>query len=69
MFEMKRLISTIALLVCIALTILFAVISKGALAICFAVLTWVAYVWYILSYIPFAHDAVIKFLTCCWKGE
>ena len=69
MFEMARLFSTIALLVCILLTIIMAIIPQRGLAIVFAILTWVAYAWYILSYIPFAHDAIIKFLTCCWKGE
>lgn len=66
MFEPTRLIATIVMLLCLALT-LCAVFwwGKRGLAIIFCILQFLAMTWYSISYIPFARDAVIKCFTTC----
>ncbi|XP_037247207.1 vesicle transport protein SFT2A-like isoform X3 [Falco biarmicus] len=66
MFEPKRLIATILVLLFLVLT-LCAVFwwNKKGLALLFCILQMLAMTWYSLSYIPFARDAVIKCFTSC----
>lgn len=66
MFEPTRLVATIVMLLCLALT-LCAVFwwHKRGLAIIFCILQFLAMTWYSISYIPFARDAVIKCFTTC----
>ncbi|KAK9541716.1 hypothetical protein VZT92_001738 [Zoarces viviparus] len=66
MFEPKRLIATIVMLLCLVLT-LCAVFwwRKRGLAIIFCILQFLAMTWYSISYIPFARDAVMKCFTTC----
>ncbi|XP_072293169.1 vesicle transport protein SFT2A [Eucyclogobius newberryi] len=66
MFEPTRLIATIVMLLCLALT-LCAVFwwGKKGLAIIFCILQFLAMTWYSISYIPFARDAVMKCFTTC----
>lgn len=66
MFETTRLIATIMVLLCFALTLCAAFWwhNKG-LALIFCILQSLALTWYSLSYIPYARDAVKKcFATC-----
>ncbi|XP_068755199.1 vesicle transport protein SFT2B-like [Montipora capricornis] len=67
MFKEKRLIATIIMLVCLALTLCAALWwdSKG-LALVFCILQYLAMTWYCLSYIPFARNAVKKCVTGCF---
>ncbi|XP_062048692.1 vesicle transport protein SFT2B isoform X1 [Lepus europaeus] len=66
MFEPTRLIATIMVLVCFALTLCSAFWwhNKG-LALIFCILQSLALTWYSLSFIPFARDAVKKCFTVC----
>uniref|UniRef100_A0A8C3VAJ4 Vesicle transport protein n=1 Tax=Catharus ustulatus TaxID=91951 RepID=A0A8C3VAJ4_CATUS len=66
MFDPKRLIATIVMLLCLILT-LCAVFwwNKKGLAMLFCILQFLAMTWYSLSYIPFARDAVIKCFSSC----
>ncbi|XP_061847588.1 vesicle transport protein SFT2A isoform X1 [Colius striatus] len=66
MFEPKRLIATIVMLLFLVLT-LCAVFwwNKKGLAVLFCILQSLAMTWYSLSYIPFARDAVIKCFSSC----
>ncbi|XP_064505033.1 vesicle transport protein SFT2A isoform X2 [Pseudopipra pipra] len=66
MFDPKRLIATIVMLLCLVLT-LCAVFwwNKKGLAMLFCILQFLAMTWYSLSYIPFARDAVIKCFSSC----
>ncbi|XP_039563576.1 vesicle transport protein SFT2A isoform X2 [Passer montanus] len=66
MFDPKRLIATIVMLLCLILT-LCAVFwwNKKGLAVLFCILQFLAMTWYSLSYIPFARDAVIKCFSSC----
>ncbi|OPJ72821.1 vesicle transport protein SFT2A [Patagioenas fasciata monilis] len=66
MFEPKRLIATVVMLLCLILT-LCAVFwwNKKGLAVLFCILQFLAMTWYSLSYIPFARDAVIKCFSAC----
>uniref|UniRef100_A0A8C5MMM6 Vesicle transport protein n=1 Tax=Leptobrachium leishanense TaxID=445787 RepID=A0A8C5MMM6_9ANUR len=66
MFETTRLIATIAVLVCLALTLCSALWWKiKGLAVLFCILQFFAMAWYSISYIPFARDAVKKCFTAC----
>ncbi|KQK85500.1 vesicle transport protein SFT2A [Amazona aestiva] len=60
MFEPKRLIATVVMLVNI-----LSLWNKKVLAMLFCVLQFLAMTWYSLSYIPFARDAVIKCFSSC----
>ncbi|GAB0186974.1 vesicle transport protein SFT2A [Grus japonensis] len=66
MFEPKRLIATVVMLLFLVLT-LCAVFwwNKKGLAVLFCILQFLAMTWYSLSYIPFARDAVIKCFSSC----
>ncbi|XP_052640838.1 vesicle transport protein SFT2A isoform X2 [Harpia harpyja] len=66
MFEPKRLIATVVMLLFLVLT-LCAVFwwNKKGLALLFCILQFLAMTWYSLSYIPFARDAVIKCFSSC----
>ncbi|XP_051854968.1 vesicle transport protein SFT2B isoform X1 [Antechinus flavipes] len=66
MFEPTRLIATIVMLLCLALTLcsVFWWHKKG-LALIFCILQSLALTWYSLSYIPFARDAVKKCFNAC----
>lgn len=66
MFEPTRLVATIAVLLCLALTLCSVFWwNKRGLAIIFCILQFLAMTWYSISYIPFARDAVIKCFTTC----
>lgn len=66
MFEPTRLIATIVMLLCLALTLCSVFWwGKRGLAIIFCILQFLAMTWYSISYIPFARDAVIKCFTTC----
>lgn len=66
MFEPTRLIATIVMLLCLALTLCSVFWwGKKGLAIIFCILQFLAMTWYSISYIPFARDAVIKCFTTC----
>ncbi|KAH8928536.1 SFT2-domain-containing protein [Atractiella rhizophila] len=59
MFKPVRLIATIVFISSIVLVFISAyVIGSDALVLVFAVTTYLAYIWYSLSYIPFARDLV-----------
>ncbi|XP_029434344.1 vesicle transport protein SFT2B [Rhinatrema bivittatum] len=66
MFEPTRLIATIVMLLCLALTLCAAFWwhNKG-LALVFCLLQFFAMTWYSLSFIPFARDAVKKCFSAC----
>ncbi|XP_006907983.3 vesicle transport protein SFT2B, partial [Pteropus alecto] len=66
MFEPTRLIATIMVLLCFALTLCSAFWwhNKG-LALIFCILQSLALTWYSLSFIPFARDAVKKCFSTC----
>uniref|UniRef100_M3XN75 Vesicle transport protein n=1 Tax=Mustela putorius furo TaxID=9669 RepID=M3XN75_MUSPF len=66
MFEPTRLIATIMVLLCFALTLCSAFWwhNKG-LALIFCILQSLALTWYSLSYIPYARDAVKKCFAVC----
>ncbi len=67
MFKPVRVWSAIAFLVFMALTLVAALALKPpnpGLCICFAVLQYLALLWYTLSYIPGARQC---FLACCKK--
>ncbi|XP_046847770.1 vesicle transport protein SFT2B-like [Xenia sp. Carnegie-2017] len=66
MFKEKRLIATIVMLSCIALTLCAGLWWKnGGLAILFAILQYLAMTWYCLSYIPYARNAVKGCISNC----
>ncbi|XP_048666032.1 vesicle transport protein SFT2B isoform X2 [Marmota marmota marmota] len=66
MFEPTRLIATILVLLCFALTLCSAFWwhNKG-LALIFCILQSLSLTWYSLSFIPFARDAVKKCFAVC----
>jgi hypothetical protein len=66
MFAETRIIATIIVIVCLALTLCAALWWKlPGLAILFCILQFLAMTWYGLSYIPFARDAIKKCFTSC----
>ncbi|XP_062497935.1 vesicle transport protein SFT2A [Pezoporus occidentalis] len=65
MFEPKRLIATVVMLLCLILTLCAVFWGKKGLAMLFCILQFLAMTWYSLSYIPFARDAVIKCFSSC----
>jgi len=63
MFAPTRLIATVVTLLMIVLTLMAGLLwKKGGLCIIFMFLQYAAMIWYALSYIPYARDAVTK---CC----
>ncbi|XP_057262915.1 vesicle transport protein SFT2A isoform X2 [Pezoporus wallicus] len=65
MFEPKRLVATVVMLLCLILTLCAVFWGKKGLAMLFCILQFLAMTWYSLSYIPFARDAVIKCFSSC----
>lgn len=66
MFEPTRLIATLLMLLCFALTLCSAFWwRKNGLALIFCILQSLALTWYSLSFIPFARDAVKKCFAVC----
>ncbi|EDL39237.1 SFT2 domain containing 2, isoform CRA_d, partial [Mus musculus] len=65
MFEPTRLIATILVLLCFALTLCSAFLWNKGLALIFCILQSLALTWYSLSYIPYARDAVKKCFARC----
>ncbi|KAI8791953.1 vesicle transport protein SFT2B, partial [Biomphalaria glabrata] len=66
MFAGTRVIATILVFVMIALTLVcaFAVKNKPLTLVC-CVLQFLALLWYSISYIPFARDAIKKCFSAC----
>jgi len=66
MFAETRIIATIVMFVCMALTLMAALWWKiPGLAILFCIMQFCAMTWYSISYIPFARDAVKKCGATC----
>lgn len=66
MFSEKRVISTALVFVFMVLTLLAALIwKKSLLALIFCCLQFLAYIWYSISYIPYAQDTVTKAFMAC----
>ncbi|XP_073989151.1 vesicle transport protein SFT2B [Rhodnius prolixus] len=66
MFAPTRVISTVLVIVMIGVTLFAAIYLKNApLCLLFLILQWLAMVWYSLSYIPYARDAVKKTFESC----
>lgn len=64
MFKPVRVVATIVYLVCIALTIFFAIYIKKVIPIMLMILLqFIAGFWYNISYIPFARTAIKKCLS------
>ncbi|KAK1226530.1 hypothetical protein PQX77_010495 [Marasmius sp. AFHP31] len=63
MFKPVRIIATIIFLASIGLIFVGAfVIVNGTLCIVFVIIQYLAYTWYTLSYIPYARQAILKFV-------
>ncbi|KAI9428693.1 SFT2-domain-containing protein [Lactarius indigo] len=61
MFKPVRVVATIVFLAMIIMIFVSAfVLSSGTLCIIFVVLEYLAFLWYTLSYIPYARTAVLK---------
>ncbi|KAI9446675.1 SFT2-domain-containing protein [Lactarius indigo] len=61
MFKPVRVVATIIFLAMIIMIFVSAfVLSSGTLCIIFVVLEYLAFLWYTLSYIPYARTAVLK---------
>jgi len=65
MFAKTRAIATVAVIVSIVLTIVFAAMHKKGLVLIFCIIEFLAMTWYSISYIPFARDAVMKTFQSC----
>eukprot|EP00096_Caligus_rogercresseyi_P003828 TRINITY_DN1754_c0_g5_i1.p1 TRINITY_DN1754_c0_g5~~TRINITY_DN1754_c0_g5_i1.p1 ORF type:complete len:183 (-),score=55.23 TRINITY_DN1754_c0_g5_i1:387-935(-) len=65
MFAPTRAIATIVMLLALLLTLLSALVfHKRGLTLTFCIIQYLAMIWYSISYIPFARDAVLK----CFNG-
>lgn len=63
MFEKVRILATIVLLISIAMIFVGAfVIKSGIVCLILVFVQFLAYIWYNLSYIPYARSAVLGFL-------
>jgi len=63
MFESTRIIASIVFLICVVMTLVSAIAIKIAgLVLLFVILQFLALIWYTLSYIPYARDAIKR---CC----
>jgi len=63
MFDPSRCISSIIFLICVVMTLVSAIAIKIAgLVLLFVILQFLALLWYTLSYIPYARDAI---KSCC----
>lgn len=69
MVDKTRIVATLIVVVMMIMTFIAALVIKIAwLTIVCCVLQYLALIWYGLSYIPFARDVVIKFVTApCTK--
>ncbi|XP_051160338.1 vesicle transport protein SFT2A isoform X1 [Leptopilina boulardi] len=66
MFASTRIIATILVFVCLAMTLVAAIgLHKPGLALLFIILQSLSLTWYSLSYIPYARDAVKKTVESC----
>ena len=64
MFAKTRMIATTVYLLCLVMTIVSAVALKSEpLVFLFIILQYLALIWYSLSYIPYARDAVTRMFT------
>lgn len=64
MFAATRLIATIIMLVSLVLTLVSALVLKNPpLCLIFVIIQFFALLWYSISYIPFARDAVKKIFS------
>nr|ACO14955.1 Vesicle transport protein SFT2A [Caligus clemensi] len=65
MFAATRAVATIVMLLALLLTLLSALVfHKKGLTVTFCIIQYLAMIWYSISYIPYARDAVIK----CFNG-
>lgn len=71
MFSEKRIISTVLVVLFMVLTLLAALLwHKTMLAIIFCILQFLAFIWYSISYIPYAQDTVSKaVMSCVWMEQ
>jgi len=61
MFKPVRIVATVVFLAMIVMIFISAfVLGNGTLCIIFVVLEYLAFLWYTLSYIPYARTAVLK---------
>ncbi|XP_014239290.1 vesicle transport protein SFT2B [Cimex lectularius] len=65
MFNQTRVVATITVFVMMGLTLFAAITKHAGLSLLFMILQWCAMVWYSLSYIPYARDAVKKTFESC----
>ncbi|CAG0882982.1 unnamed protein product [Darwinula stevensoni] len=66
MFAATRAVATVVMLVALILTLLAAIWWKNkGLVILFLIIQFFSMLWYSLSYIPFARDAVLKCFGSC----
>lgn len=66
MFNEKRILSTLLVICFMILTLLAALKwKKTVLAIMFCFFQFIAYLWYSISYIPYAQDSVKKTVMSC----
>merc|ERR1711997_422265 len=66
MFASTRIIATILMIVFLVLTLMSALWwKKNTLALMFCILQFCAMLWYSLSYIPYARDAIKKCVDGC----
>lgn len=69
MVALERLVSTLILLAAIVLTFVMGlVVKKVVLALLFSIISWLAYAWYVLSFIPYAQKCVKSIFTSCCGG-
>jgi len=63
MFDPTRLIATIVFIASLVMTLISALVIKiGVLVLLFVIVQFLALIWYTISYIPFARDAI---KSCC----
>ncbi|XP_054165503.1 vesicle transport protein SFT2B-like [Oppia nitens] len=66
MFAMTRIFATLAVILFMILTLMAGLWwHNTGLAIIFCILQFIAFIWYSLSYIPFARDVVKKTFSSC----
>nr|AAP05981.1 similar to GenBank Accession Number BC017549 pRGR1 in Homo sapiens [Schistosoma japonicum]CAX74057.1 Vesicle transport protein SFT2B [Schistosoma japonicum] len=65
MFQETRIIAAVIMLVCLVLTIVFALLGFRLLCLIFCILQSLSLTWYSLSYIPYARDAVKRLCSSC----
>jgi len=66
MADPTRAITTAVMLVFLVLTLLAGLVwKKAGLTLLFFVIQYLASIWYLLSYIPFARDGIVKCFDSC----